>query len=130
MNTNSTNKQTEISEAEHIFNTYEEDVIDLTNFYPIFQEQGLGVKIKKEVLDQIIEHGLNKAQSRLFFYLLSLDRDRSEMKNTPSLQEMAKAIGMSINQVKKSLAKLEELGIYKIETYPKGFWRGKRTSSS
>jgi len=130
MNTSSTNKQTEISEAEHISNTYEEDVINLTNFYPIFQEQGLGVKIKEEVLDQIIEHGLNKVQSRLFFYLLSLDRDGSKMKNTPSLQEMAKEIGMSINQVKKSLARLEELGIYKIETYPKGYWRGKRTSRS
>jgi DNA-binding MarR family transcriptional regulator len=130
MNTNSTNKQTEISEAEHISNTYEQDVIDLTNFYPIFQEQRLGVKIKKEVLDQIIEHGLNKVQSRLFFYLLSLDRDGNEVKNTPSLQEMAEAIGMSINQVKKSLTKLEELGVYKIETYPKGYWRGKRTSRS
>ena len=129
MNTNSTNKQTEISEAEHIPNN-DEDVIDLTNFYPIFQGQGLGVKIKTEVLDQIIEHGLNKAQSRLFFYLLNLDRDGSEMKNTPSLQEMAKEIGMSINQVKKSLARLEELGIYKIETYPKGYWRGKRISRS
>jgi DNA-binding MarR family transcriptional regulator len=129
MNSKSTNKQTAISEAEHISNT-DEDVIDLTNFYPIFQGQGLGVKIKEEVLDQIIEHGLNKAQSRLFFYLLNFDRDGSEMKNTPSLQEMAKEIGMSINQVKKSLARLEELGIYKIETYPKGYWRGKRTSRS
>jgi len=129
MNTNSTNKQTAISEAEHISNTYE-DVIDLTNFYSNCQEQGLPLKIKDEVVDQIIEHGLNKAQSRLFFYLLSLDRDDSEMENTPSLQEMAKAIGMSINQVKKSLGKLEELGVYKIETYPKGFWRGKRTSRS
>lgn len=129
MNTKATNKQTEISEAEHISNT-DEDVINLTNFYPIFQEQGLGVKITKEVLDQIIEHGLNKAQSRLFFYLLNLDRDGSEIKNTPSLQAMAKEIGMSINQVKKSLARLEELGIYKIETYPKGYWRGKRTSRS
>ena len=130
MTTNSTNKQTAISEGEHISNIYEEDVIDLTNFYPNSQEQGLGVKIKKEVLNQIIKHGLNKAQSRLFFYLLSLDRDGSEMKNTPSLQEMAKATGMSINQVKKSLAKLEELGVHKIETYPKGFWCGKRTSRS
>ena len=128
MNTNSTKEQTVISEAE-ISNTYE-DVIDLTNFYSNCQEQGLPLKIKDEVLEQIIEHGLNKAQSRLFFYLLSLDRDGSEMENTPTLQEMAKAIGMSINQVKKSLAKLEELGVYKIETYPKGFWRGKRTSRS
>jgi biotin operon repressor len=73
---------------------------------------------------------LTTAQSRLFFYLLSLDRDGSEVKNTPSLQEMAEATGMSINKVKKSLAKLEELGVYKIESYPKGFWRGKRTSRS
>lgn len=129
MNTSSTNKQTAISESEHISNTYE-DVIEVTNLCSNYQEQGFGVKIKKEVLDQIIEHGLNKVQSRLFFYLLSLDRDGSEVKNTPSLQEMAEAIGMSINQVKKSLAKLEELGIYKIETYPKGYWRGKRTSRS
>lgn len=129
MNTSSTNKQTAISEAEHISNTYE-DVIEVTNLCSSYQEQGFGVKIKKEVLDQIIEHGLNKVQSRLFFYLLSLDRDGSEVKNTPSLQEMAEAIDMSINQVKKSLAKLEELGIYKIETYPKGYWRGKRTSRS
>ena len=129
MNTSSTNKQTAISEAEHISNTYEE-VIEVTNLCSNYQEQGFGVKIEKEVLDQIIEHGLNKVQSRLFFYLLSLNRDGSEVKNTPSLQEMAEAIGMSINQVKKSLAKLEELGIYKIETYPKGYWRGKRTSRS
>jgi hypothetical protein len=129
MNSKSTNKQTAISEAEHISNT-DEDVIVLTNFYPIFQGQGLGVQIKDDILDQIMKHGLNKPQSRLFFYLLNLDRDGSEMKNTPSLQEMAKEIGMSITQVKKSLARLEELGIYKIETYPKGYWRGKRTSRS
>jgi DNA-binding MarR family transcriptional regulator len=129
MNTNSTNKQTAISEAEHISNTYE-DVIDLTNFYSKAREQGFSVKIKREVADKIIEHGLNTAQSKLFFYLLSLNRDGSEVKNTPSLQELAEATNMSINQVKKSLAKLEQLGIYKIETYPKGFWRGKHTSRS
>jgi DNA-binding MarR family transcriptional regulator len=129
MNTKSTNEQTAISEAEHISNT-DEDVIDLTNFYSNFQEQRFPIKIKKEVLDKIIEHGLTTAQSKLFFYLLSLNRDGSEVKNTPSLQEMAEATGMSINKVKKSLAKLEELGVYKIESYPKGFWRGKRTSRS
>jgi DNA-binding MarR family transcriptional regulator len=129
MNTNSADKQTPISEAEHISNTYQ-DVIDLTNFYSNYQEQGFSVKITREVADQIIEHGLNTAQSKLFFYLLSLNRDGSEVKNTPSLQELAEAIGMSINQVKKSLAKLEKLGVYKIETYPKGFWRGKRASRS
>ena len=129
MNTNSTNKQTAISEVEHISNTYE-DVIDLTNFYSSSQEQGFSVKIKTEVADQIIKHGLNTAQSKLFFYLLSLNRDGNEAKNALSLQEMAEAIGMSINQVKKSLAKLEKLGVYKTETYPKGFWRGKRTSRS
>jgi hypothetical protein len=110
MNSKSINKQTAISEAEHISNTDEDVIIDLTNLYPNSQEQGFGVKIKTEVLDQIIEHGLNKAQSRLFFYLLNLDRDGSEMKNTPSLQEMAKEIGMSINQVKKKSSKTRRIG--------------------
>jgi len=129
MNTNPTTEKTLISEAKHISDTYE-NIIKVSNLCSKPQEQKLSVKIKDEVADQIIKHGLTAVQSKLFFYLLRFDRDGSGIKNTPSLQEIVEAIGISINQVKKSLAKLEELGFYKPESYPKGFWRGKRTSRS
>jgi DNA replication protein DnaD len=86
------------------------------NLRPEPPEQELYVQIKDEVADQIIKHGLTKAESKLFFYLLKFDPDGSEMKNIPSFQEMAEAIGISAKQVKRSLAKLEEFGFYKTET--------------
>jgi DNA-binding MarR family transcriptional regulator len=129
MNTNPTNEKTLISEARHTSDTCE-NIVEVSNLCSNPQEQELSVKIKDEVAEQIIKHGLTTAQSKLFFYLLKFDHDGSGIKNIPSLEEIAAAIGISINQVKKSLAKLEELGFYKPETYPKGFWRGKRTSRS
>jgi len=129
MNTNPTNEKTLISEARHTSDTCE-NIVEVSNLCSNPQEQELSVKIKDEVAEQIIKHGLTTAQSKLFFYLLKFDRDGSGIKNIPSLEEIAAAIGISINQVKKSLAKLEELGFYKPETYPQGFWRGKRTSRS
>jgi hypothetical protein len=129
MNTNPTNEKTLISEARHTSDTCE-NIVEVSNFCSNPQEQELSVKIKDEVAEQIIKHGLTTAQSKLFFYLLKFNRDGSGIKNIPSLEEIAEAIGISINQVKKSLAKLEELGFYKPETYPKGFWRGKRTTRS
>ena len=129
MNTNPTNEKTLISEARHTSDTCE-NIVEVSNLCSDPQEQKLSVKIKDEAVEQIIKHGLTTAQSKLFFYLLKFDRDGSGIKNIPSLEEIAAAIGISINQVKKSLAKLEELGFYKPETYPKGFWRGKRTSRS
>jgi hypothetical protein len=129
MNISQTNEKTLISEARHTSNTCE-NMVEVSNLCSKPQEQKLSVKIKDEVAGHIIKHGLTTAQSKLFFYLLKSNRDGSGIKNTPSLQEMAEAIGITINQVKKSLAKLEELGFYKPESYPKGFWRGKRTSRS
>jgi DNA-binding MarR family transcriptional regulator len=129
MNTNPTNEKTLISGARHTSDTCE-NIVEVSNLCSDPQEQELSVKIKDEAVEQIIKHGLTTAQSKLFFYLLKFDRDGSGIKNIPSLEEIAAAIGISINQVKKSLAKLEELGFYKPETYPKGFWRGKRTSRS
>jgi Predicted transcriptional regulator len=120
MNTNPTNKKPLISEARHTFDTCE-NIVEVSNLCSKPQEQELSVKIKDEVAKQIIKHGLTTTQSKLFFYLLKFDRDGSGIKNIPSLEEIAEAIGISINQVKKSLAKLEELGFYKSEIYPKGF---------
>jgi hypothetical protein len=38
------------------------------------QQQELYVQIRDNVADQIIQHGLSKTESKLFFYLLKLDR--------------------------------------------------------
>lgn len=38
------------------------------------QQQELYVQIRDDVADQIIQHGLSKTESKLFFYLLKLDR--------------------------------------------------------
>jgi hypothetical protein len=38
------------------------------------QQQELYVQIRDDIADQIIKHGLSKTESKLFFYLLKLDR--------------------------------------------------------
>jgi hypothetical protein len=62
MNTNSTNEQTAISEAEHIFNTCA-NLVEVNNLCSKLQEQELYVQIKDEVADHIIKHALSKAES-------------------------------------------------------------------
>jgi len=48
-------------------------------------------------------------------YLQMLDPYGDRMKDLPNLQEIAEAISLSVKQVKRSLFKLEELGLYEIE---------------
>lgn len=120
MNTNLTNEQTTISKAGHISNTF----VNLdkgNNLSPEIDELEPHIQIPHEVLHQIIKHGLTTAQSKLFFYLLRFDRDNSDMKNIPSPQEIAKAMGTDAKQVKRNLAKLKKRGIYKTKTHPDNF---------
>lgn len=50
----------------------------------------------------------------LWSYLQMLDSHGDRMKSIPNPQEIAEIIGISSKQVKRSLAKLEELGLYEI----------------
>jgi DNA-binding Lrp family transcriptional regulator len=50
----------------------------------------------------------------LWSYLQMLDSHGDRMKPIPNPQEIAEIIGISSKQVKRSLAKLEELGLYEI----------------
>jgi DNA-binding MarR family transcriptional regulator len=120
MNTNLTNEQTTISKAGHISNTFA-NLDKGNNSSPELDELEPRIQITQEVLHQIIEHGLTTAQSKLFFYLLRFDCDNSEMKNLPSLQDIPKEIGTSAKQVKRNLAKLKKMGIYKTKTHPDDF---------
>jgi DNA-binding MarR family transcriptional regulator len=120
MNTNLTNEQTTVSKAGHISNTFA-NLDKGNNLPPELDELEPHIQITHEVLHLIIKHGLNTGESKLFLYLLKFDRDNSEMKNVPSLQDMAKAVGTSAKQVKRKLAKLEKLGIYKTKAHPDSF---------
>lgn len=51
----------------------------------------------------------------LWSYLQMLDPHGDRMKDIPNPQEIAEAIGISSKQVKRSLVKLEELGLYETE---------------
>jgi len=44
------------------------------NFHPKPPERELYIQIKDDVVDQVIRHGLSRAESKLFFYLFKLDR--------------------------------------------------------
>ena len=58
---------------------------------------------------------LTSADWCLWSYLQMLDPHGDRMKDIPNPQEIAEAIGISSKQVKRSLAKLEELGLYETE---------------
>ena len=58
---------------------------------------------------------LTSADWCLWSYLQMLDPHGDRMKDIPNPQEIAEAIGISSKQVKRSLTKLEELGLYETE---------------
>jgi DNA-binding Lrp family transcriptional regulator len=59
-----------------------------------------------------IQAKLTSADWCLWSYLQMLDPHGDRMKDIPNPQEIAEAIGISSKQVKRSLTKLEELGLY------------------
>jgi hypothetical protein len=69
----------------------------------------LYVLIKDDVVDQIIEHGLSKAESKLFFYFLKLDRfgDRPAKVKVASI---LLATGVAKTAYYKAIAKFETMG--------------------
>ncbi|MBW3586781.1 MAG: hypothetical protein KY448_13340, partial [Cyanobacteria bacterium 0813] len=69
----------------------------------------LYVLIKDDVIDQIIEHGLSKAESKLFFYFLKLDRFGDRPKKV-KVAEVLLATGVSKSVYHTAIAKFEKMG--------------------
>jgi hypothetical protein len=71
--------------------------------------QVLYVQIKDEVVDKIIKHGLSKAESKLFFYFLKLDRfgDRPVKVKVGEIL-LATGVGKSVYHT--AIAKFERMG--------------------
>jgi hypothetical protein len=71
--------------------------------------QELYVQIKDEVTDEIIKHGLSKVESKLFFYLLKLDRfgDRPVKVKVAEIL-LATGVGKSVYHT--AIAKFERMG--------------------
>ncbi|MEG4634110.1 hypothetical protein QUB56_31840 [Microcoleus sp. AR_TQ3_B6] len=73
------------------------------------QQQELYVQIRDDIADQIIKHGLSKTESKLFFYLLKLDRfgDRpAKIK----VAEILLATGIGKTAYHAAIAKFEAMG--------------------
>jgi hypothetical protein len=73
------------------------------------QQQELYVQIRDDIADQIIKHGLSKTESKLFFYLLKLDRfgDRpAKVKVT----EILLATGIGKTAYHAAISKFESMG--------------------
>ena len=72
------------------------------------QQQELYIQIRDDIADQIIKHGLSKTESKLFFYLLKLDRfgDRpAKVKVT----EILLATGIGKTAYHAAIAKFEAM---------------------
>jgi len=72
-------------------------------------KQELYVQINDEVSDQIIKHGLSKAQSKLFFYFLRLDRFGDRPVKV-KIAEILRATGLSKSVYHVTIAKFESMG--------------------
>ena len=80
-----------------------------TNLTLCPEPQELYVQIKDEILDQILEHGLSNAESKIFVYFLKLDRfgDRpAKIK----VAEVLLATGVSKSAYHLAMAKFERMG--------------------
>ena len=73
------------------------------------QHQELYVQIKDEVADQIIKHGLSKTESKLFFYLLKLDRFGDRPAKT-KVAELLLATGIGKTAYHAAISKFETMG--------------------
>ncbi len=79
------------------------------NLRPEPQEPELYIRIKDEVAHQIIKHGLSKAESKLFFYFLTLDRFGDRPVKI-KVAEVLLATGVSKAVYHRAIAKFEGMG--------------------
>ncbi len=75
--------------------------------YP--EPQELYVQIKDEILDQILEHGLSNAESKIFVYFLKLDRFGDRPAKV-KVAEVLLATGVSKSAYHLAMAKFERMG--------------------
>lgn len=73
------------------------------------QPQELYVQIKDEVADEIIKHGLSKTESKLFFYLLKLDRFGDKPAKV-KVAEILLATGIGKTAYHAAMTKFESIG--------------------
>ena len=86
-----------------------ENFEDGDNLHIDAQEQELFIRIKDEVVDQIIEHGLSKTESKLFFYFLKRDRF-GDRPIKIKVAEILLAIGISQACYHRAIVKFETIG--------------------
>ena len=79
------------------------------NSSPASQGSELYIQIKDEVVDQIIEHGLSKTESKLLFYFLKLDRFGDRPVKI-KVAEILLATGVSKTRYHATIAKFETMG--------------------
>ncbi|MEG4281015.1 hypothetical protein QUA62_26670 [Microcoleus sp. MON1_C1] len=80
-----------------------------TNLSLCPEPKQLYIQIKDDVADQIIEHGLSKVESKLFFYFLKLDRFGDRPAKV-KVAEILLATGVSKSVYYTAVAKFERMG--------------------
>lgn len=73
------------------------------------ETQELYIRIKDEVADEIIKHGLSKTESKLFFYLLKLDRFGDKSPKV-KVVEILLATGIGKTAYHAAMSKFEVMG--------------------
>ncbi|MEG5176248.1 hypothetical protein [Microcoleus sp. B3-D7] len=73
------------------------------------ESKQLYIQIKDDVVDQIIEYGLSKVESKLFFYFLKLDRFGDRPAKV-KVAEILLATGVSKSVYHTAVAKFERMG--------------------
>src|SRR4028118_110882 len=79
------------------------------NLRPMSQEREFYVQIRDDILDQIMEHGVTTAQSKLFSYLFKLTRFGDRAVKT-KVREILRATTLSKSAYYVAIAKFERLG--------------------
>ena len=80
-----------------------------TNLSLCPEPKQLYIQIKDDVVDQIIEYGLSKVESKLFFYFLKLDRFGDRPAKV-KVAEILLATGVSKSVYHTAVAKFERMG--------------------
>jgi hypothetical protein len=83
--------------------------VEIAGTQPEFEVQKLYVQIKESVVDEIIEHGLSKTESKLFFYLLKLDRFGDKSAKV-KVAEILLATGIGKTAYHAAMSKFEIMG--------------------
>jgi hypothetical protein len=79
------------------------------NLHPTSQEREFYVQIRDDILDQIIEHGVTTAQSKLFSYFLKLNRFGDRPVKV-KVREILLATRLSKSAYYVAIAKFERMG--------------------